>query len=156
RLVVTGLARGPLEGFRRRMQVARAVVDDRDGHDRASGCGNSPTMSDEGGRPKGEAGVRGGSERLSSRSRATQPSKKRRSALSPPPRPSRSAPPALPGAPPPRRRGGATPPGEASRGRGPPPPGPPTNDSSNPPQRRARRATPSRATPRARPPISRK
>ena len=51
RLIRAGLARRALEGFRRRVQIARAVVDDRDGHGRASGCGNSPTISDDG-RPR--------------------------------------------------------------------------------------------------------
>src|SRR5215468_11081438 len=42
------LARGALERFRRRMQIARAVIDDGDGHRGAPGCGNKPMTSDDG------------------------------------------------------------------------------------------------------------
>src|SRR4051812_14860627 len=85
RLIVTGLARRAFEGFRRRVQIARAVVDDRNRHDRACGCGNSPTMSDDGaGRSKGDgaAGDDGDDGVVSRPALLTQPSKKRRSASS--------------------------------------------------------------------------
>src|SRR5215813_4244788 len=42
------LARGALERLRRRMQIARAVIDDGDGHRGAPGCGNKPMTSDDG------------------------------------------------------------------------------------------------------------
>ena len=41
------LARGALERLRRRMQIARAVIDDRHAHRGAPGCGNRPRTSDE-------------------------------------------------------------------------------------------------------------
>ena len=45
RLVASGLARRTLERFRGRMQVARAVIDDRHGHGRPPGWGNRPITS---------------------------------------------------------------------------------------------------------------
>src|SRR5215475_2548679 len=41
------LARGALERFCRRVQIARAVIDDSDGHRGAPGCGNKPMTSDD-------------------------------------------------------------------------------------------------------------
>src|SRR5262249_1548857 len=48
RLRQSFLARGALERFRRRVQIARAVIDDGDGHRGAPGCGNKPMTSDDG------------------------------------------------------------------------------------------------------------
>src|SRR5215467_14109903 len=48
RLRQTFLARGALERFRRRVQIARAVIDDGDAHRGAPGCGNKPMTSDDG------------------------------------------------------------------------------------------------------------
>ena len=81
RLIRARLARGALERLRGRVQVARAVVDDRDGHGRASGCGNSPTIVGRG-RPRERRRQRRRRARRRCRSRAVQPSKKRRSASS--------------------------------------------------------------------------
>src|SRR5262249_52055968 len=57
------LARGALERLRRRMQIARAVIDDGDGHRGAPGCGNKPMTSDAGrpavSRPLPDAVARG-------------------------------------------------------------------------------------------------
>ena len=47
RLVQSFLARGALERLRRRVQIARAVIDDRHAHRGAPGCGNRPRTSDE-------------------------------------------------------------------------------------------------------------
>ena len=54
RLVVSAFARGALEGLRRRVQIAGAVVDDGDAHGFAPGSGNRPMMSD--GRRRARAG----------------------------------------------------------------------------------------------------
>src|SRR5262249_43704743 len=53
RLRQTFLARGALERFRRRVQIARAVIDDGDAHRGAPGCGNKPMTSDDGRRAIG-------------------------------------------------------------------------------------------------------
>ena len=45
RLIEAGVAGGAFEGFRRRVQIARAVIDDRDAHRLTPGSGNSPTTS---------------------------------------------------------------------------------------------------------------
>src|SRR4029077_20391903 len=84
RLIVPGLARGALERLRRRVQVARAVVDDRDRHGRGSGCGNSPTISEEAGRANGDVAAAGGADVVVANRppSLTQPSKKRRTASS--------------------------------------------------------------------------
>src|SRR5262245_19912568 len=80
------LARGALERFRRRMQVARAVIDDGDGHRGAPGCGNKPMTSDDGRRaiatPIAGEGARGApsNDDGSAQVLLTQASKKRRSA----------------------------------------------------------------------------
>ncbi len=52
RLVVPAVARGALEGFRRRMQIAGAVVDDGDAHRGPPGSGNRPMTSDGDGGPR--------------------------------------------------------------------------------------------------------
>ena len=52
RLIVSTLARGAFEGFRRRVQIAGAVVDNGDAHFCVSGCGNRPITSD------GDGGLR--------------------------------------------------------------------------------------------------
>ena len=46
RLVQAGLARGALERLGRRMQIARAVIDDGDAHRAPPACGNRPRTSD--------------------------------------------------------------------------------------------------------------
>ena len=46
RLIVPAFARSAFEGFRRRMQIARAVVDNGDAHRWAPGSGNKPMTSD--------------------------------------------------------------------------------------------------------------
>src|SRR4029450_10709369 len=53
RLRQSFLARGALERFRRRVQIARAVIDDGDAHRGAPGCGNKPMTSDDGRRAIG-------------------------------------------------------------------------------------------------------
>ena len=86
RLIVAGLARRALEGLRRRVQIARAVIDDRDRHGRACGCGNRPidVAGRRGGRRRRSErrGRRGRRSRRPRRARPSQPSKKRRSASS--------------------------------------------------------------------------
>src|SRR6516165_9708714 len=47
------LARGALERFCRRVQIARAVIDDGDAHRGAPGCGNKPMTSEDGRRATG-------------------------------------------------------------------------------------------------------
>ena len=79
RLVVAGLARRALERLGGRVQIARAVIDDRDGHGRAPGCGNRPMISLD---AAGGARITGGDAGAMGRSSTIQPSKKRRSACS--------------------------------------------------------------------------
>ena len=81
-LIVAGLARRALEGFRRRVQIARAVVDDRDRHGRASGCGNRPTISVEAAVRTARVGRQDGAERLP----RAPPSRRRNAARRPPDR----------------------------------------------------------------------
>src|SRR5262249_7531313 len=77
RLLVAGLARSALERLGGRVQVAGAVIHDRNAHRRAPGCGNRPMTS---GAP---AGWRGGGATVTAGVGAplfTQASKNRRSA----------------------------------------------------------------------------
>src|SRR5262245_43127722 len=91
RLRQSFLARGTLERFRRRMQIARAVIDDGHGHRGAPGCGNKPMTSDDGRRaiatPIAGEGARGAPSAADGSTQdlliqvlLTQASKKRRSA----------------------------------------------------------------------------
>ena len=59
RLVEAGLARGALEGLRRRVQIAGAVIDDGDAHRVPPGSGKRPmTLDDGGGRGMARRGRR--------------------------------------------------------------------------------------------------
>ena len=84
RLVVPALARGALEGFRRRVQIAGAVIDDGDAHRWPPGSGNRPMTSDGDGGPRrtgvlNSVGSRRRGRRIGARASPTR-AKKRRSA----------------------------------------------------------------------------
>ena len=84
RLIDAGIMRRALERFGGRMQIARAIVDDSDGHREAPGSGNRPTMSGAcgiGGIGDGADGEADGPDRWSAAALA-QASKNRRSAAS--------------------------------------------------------------------------
>ena len=85
RLIVPAFARGALERLGRRVQIARAVIDDGDAHRRAPGSGNRPMTSDAGGgtaptpaRPASRCGAAA----TPAASRRPRQSKNRRSAAS--------------------------------------------------------------------------
>src|SRR6185437_6519431 len=59
--VRAGVARGALEGFRRRVQIAGTVIDDRHAHRRSPGSGKRPMTSDPVGGPRRTGVVSNGS-----------------------------------------------------------------------------------------------